>query len=254
MRLNAIVIFTILCITFLSWLIVGSSAFTETVKTETKVCVFPSEVEVNLGGIFTVYLNVCNVDGLQGFDLMLRYNTKVLDCLGVEEGDFMRSFGDTFIAKQEIADNFSADFGRVWFAAAILGKGYANGSGTLVTVKFKAVAIGESVLDLYSDLPYRSDEVKLATCGSVPISNVAVDGHVVVSSSNNSAPPDPPEPPSSDVNGDGTINIMDLAIIAQAYGSSIGELSYDVRADLDQNGFVDIHDVSICARMFGSKV
>ncbi len=71
----------------------------------------------------------------------------------------------------------------------------ANGSGVIATATFKAVAAGESKLDLYSDDPYQPDEVKLAADpppdSVVAIPNVAIDGHVVVSSD----PLDPPDPP-----------------------------------------------------------
>jgi len=228
----------------------------------TEVCVHPDEMMVKVGEVFEVYVNVCDVFGLQGFDFMLMYDTEVLDCLGLEEGTFLSSFGDTFIAMNEVDDKFSSELGRVWFAIAILGEGYADGSGILAVVRFNATAVGESVLNLYSDYPYRSDEVKLTTCGLQAIPNIAVDGYVVVEScSNGCDPPDPPDPPangvgppSPDVNNDGFVNILDLAMIAGAYGASAGDDVYDAKVDLDENGLVNICDVAICARVFGQNV
>jgi len=318
-------------------------AFTTVAKT--KVCVHPEDFKVGVGEVFEVYINVCDVSGLQGFDFMLKYDTDVLDCVALEEGTFLSSFGDTFVAMQEINDEFTPEHGRVWLAVAILGKGYADGSGILAVIRFNATAVGESVLDLYSDYPYRPDEVKLTTCGSEAISNAAMDGHVVVDCCSND--PDPPDDPvdsgvpvakfkyspldpevydavtfdaslsydpdgfifsytwnfgdgntttlrssiithhfstrgsynvnltvkdnpgltnstvepiqvrgraSPDVNDDGFVDIRDLAMIARAYGSSIGNERYDAKVDLDENGLVDVRDIAICARVFGERV
>lgn len=230
----------------------------------TKVCVHPDEMMVKVGNVFEVYVNVCDVLGLQGFDFMLTYDTDVLDCLGLEEGTFLSSFGDTFIAMNEVDDEFSSEFGRVWLAIAILGKGYADGSGALAVVRFNATAVGESVLNLFSEYPHKPDEVKLTTCGSQAIPNIAVDGYVVVEScSNGCDPPDPPDPPangvdplnppSPDVNNDGFVNVLDLAMIAGAYGASAGSGLYNAKVDLDENGSVDICDVAICALAFGQN-
>ena len=236
---------------------------------KTKVCVHPEDIKVEVGDVFEVYVNVCDVSGLQGFDFMLKYDTAVLDCLAVEEGAFLSSFGDTFVAKEEINEQFGCGYGCVWLAVAILGKGYADGNGTLAVVKLNATTVGESVLDLYSDYPYKPDEVKLATCSLEAISNVAIDGHVTVDCcSNNPDPPndppddplnDPPDdppndPPSPDVNGDGFVNINDLMMVARAYGTTTGNERYDAEADLNEDGLVNIKDLRICAQMFGQKV
>ena len=229
----------------------------------TKVCVHPAEIMVKVGDVFEVYINVCDVLGLQGFDFMLKYDTGVLDCLSLEEGTFMSSFRDTFVAKNEVNDKFSSEFGRVWLAIAILGEGYADGSGTLAVIRFNATAVGESVLNLLSDYPHKPDEVKLTTCGSQAIPNITIDGHVTVepcSNNPNDDPPDPPDPPanvtvdppSPDVNNDGFVNILDLAMIAGAYSASAGAGFYDAKVDLDENGSVDICDIAICALAFGS--
>jgi hypothetical protein len=249
---------TFLFLVFLFLPFVTGCAHAGTAVGASKVYVDPEQVKVNVGEAFDVRINVSDVSYLQGLDFMLKYSVSILNCLIVQEGNFMKSFGDTFVAKQEINNSFSSGFGRVWLAVAILGKGYANGSGTLATIRFNATAAGESVLDLYSDYPYRPNEVKLTTCGSEVISNIAVDGQVIVTSDGANStvgnPSDPVDPPSPDVNGDGLINIVDIALIAPACGTSAGDKRYSVRLDLDQNGLIDIRDVSICVREFGKRI
>lgn len=226
----------------------------------TTVYVDPEESTVKFCQTFKIDVNVADVSGLQGFDFCLSYDTTILDGLEVEEGSFMASFGLTIVAYKEIDDDYKPTVGRIWFAVALLGDAFADGSGTLATITFNATALGESELDLHSILPYKPDEVKLCTCGPEPITNIAVDGYVVVSSNPCDPPEDPPEdpppdpptnPPGSDVNGDGIVDIRDLALVASVYGTSEGQPRYNPEADLNENGKIEIYDIAMVARDFG---
>jgi len=222
---------------------------------KTTVYVYPEEIRVKVGETFETYIKIRDVSGLQGFDFMLSYDSTLLDCIALEEGTFLSNANDTFVAKQEINDEFSPGCGRVWLAVAILGKGYADGNGTLAVIRFNATAVGESVLDLYSDYPYKEDEVKLTTCCSEAIPNKALDGHVIIETTNSDPDPlGPVDPPSPDVNGDGIVNIEDLLIIASVYGTVKGDTGYYPNVDLDQNGKIDICDLVIAAQKFGQTV
>jgi hypothetical protein len=224
---------------------------------EAVVYVHPPETSRKVGEEFEIYINVRNVSGLQGFDFQLSYETGLVDCLSVDEGGFLSAFGPTFVAQKEIDEGGPGTLGCVWFAVVIYGTGFADGEGTLAIVTFNATAIGETALDLHSDLPYKADEIKLTTCGAEAIPHEVIDGHVTIADSNDPAdPPDDPPllgaaAPNPDVNGDGAVDILDLAMIAQAYGSIIGAVEYEAAVDLDQNGVVDIRDVAIAALDYG---
>jgi hypothetical protein len=58
----------------------------------------------------------------------------------------------------------------------------------------------------------------------------------------------------TDLNGDGIVNIVDIAIVARNYGSKIGDPNWDETADLDKNGKIDIIDVATVARDYGKTV
>jgi len=235
---------------------------------ETAVYIDPKESTVKLCQTFKINVNIADVSGLQGFDFCLSYDSTILDGLEVEEGPFMAGFGLTIVAYKEIDDDYQTEcgkkIGRVWFAVALLGDAFADGSGTLATITFNATAPGESILDLHSIYPYKPNEVKLCTCGPEPIPHTAVDGYVVVSSDPCDPPDDPPpedpppDPPNTspnpDVNRDGVVDIMDLAIVASVYGTSVGNFRYNPSADLDQNGKINICDVAIVARSFGQAL
>jgi hypothetical protein len=50
-----------------------------------------------------------------------------------------------------------------------------------------------------------------------------------------------------DANGDGTVGIDDLSMVAFAYHSRLGGPNYDGTADIDGNGIIDVADLSIVA-------
>ena len=54
-----------------------------------------------------------------------------------------------------------------------------------------------------------------------------------------------------DLNADGTVDILDISIVAVAFDSNIGELHYNPDADINGDNKVDILDISIVAIRFG---
>ncbi len=54
-----------------------------------------------------------------------------------------------------------------------------------------------------------------------------------------------------DVNADGTVNILDIALIARAFGSSLGNPSYDPNCDINCDGTINILDIAAAAKNFG---
>lgn len=242
---------------------------------EAKVSVDPARIEVKVNQTFTVNINVADVYKLKGFDFRLSYSTTILELKKVEEGPFLKSVGNTFVI------NLTTN-GLVWLAVVVYDlQGVdvaANGSGVLATITFKAIAVGECVLDLHSADPYRPNEVKLARgCEVEHIPNVAFDGRVIVSYNTCNSdpadppsdspsdppsdpsdlpdPPDPPDPPqnppaekSPDINGDSKVNIEDVYLMAKAFGAMPSHPRWDERADLDNDQKVGIKDVYILAK------
>jgi len=55
-----------------------------------------------------------------------------------------------------------------------------------------------------------------------------------------------------DINGSGTVNILDASTLALAYGTSTGDPNYNGGADLDADGKIDILDASSLAMFYGA--
>jgi hypothetical protein len=54
-----------------------------------------------------------------------------------------------------------------------------------------------------------------------------------------------------DLNGDNIVSILDAMILANAYGTSPGNLDWNENADINQDGVVNILDVITLASNFG---
>jgi outer membrane protein assembly factor BamB len=55
----------------------------------------------------------------------------------------------------------------------------------------------------------------------------------------------------TDLDSNGMINIVDIAIVARACGSQLGDQNWNPKADLDGNGTINIVDIAIVAKDFG---
>jgi hypothetical protein len=55
----------------------------------------------------------------------------------------------------------------------------------------------------------------------------------------------------ADLNGDGVINIIDIAIVARAFGTKPGDPNWNEVADLNKDGWINIIDIATVARDFG---
>lgn|GEM_PF-1776280 len=56
-----------------------------------------------------------------------------------------------------------------------------------------------------------------------------------------------------DVNGDGRINVKDIALVARAFGSTPTSPNWNPAADLNGDGVVNMKDIAIVARNFGQQ-
>jgi glutamine amidotransferase-like uncharacterized protein len=57
-----------------------------------------------------------------------------------------------------------------------------------------------------------------------------------------------------DVNGDEMVNIVDLFLVAIAFGSKLGDPKWNARADVTNDGSINIIDIRMVARKFGKSL
>lgn len=56
-----------------------------------------------------------------------------------------------------------------------------------------------------------------------------------------------------DVNGDGKVDALDIALLAEKYNASTGDSNYDSKYDLNNDGIIDVYDLVKIGASFGSQ-
>jgi len=157
----------------------GSTGGTRT-QTETQtpeLSVTPNEIIVNKHQTFSVDITITDVTDLYSYQFYLNYNSTLLNCTGVDlpPGHFLEPLepDNILIVEQVYNNTYNATHGRLGVAATLLGdEPGKNGSGTLATINFKALAVGSTTLHFYD----------IVICNSVPeaMPVITVDGSVTV--------------------------------------------------------------------------
>ncbi len=121
-----------------------------------------------------------------------------------------------------------------------------NGSGTVFIMRFRVEH--QPHID---ELPADADHVNLTLrftstdlCSAQSIPHVVKDGIVKLYA----------QPSSPDINNDGTVDIYDIVIAANAYGSRVGDPDWNLGVDLAPEwGKIDIYDLVTCAYHYGEE-
>jgi hypothetical protein len=211
-----------------------------------EVSIAPSNVVVELNHVFTVDVINANVTDLYGWEIKLFYENAILNFTGVVEGLFLKLGGST-VWETNSDPSYNATHGMIQFCSSLLGEVLGvSGNGTLATVSFQAVALGNANLDIV-DAIVLDDNLQ-------DVLSSAVGGVVEVV--------DPPTTRGlmGDVSGafvgvpDGRINILDISYVAQGFGSKSGDSWWNPNADINGDGKIDIKDVSFVARQFAGQI
>jgi len=142
------------------------------------VTVYPNETTTCTQELFSVNITITNATDIYGYEFMLYYNSNVINCTGVEipPGHFLEPIIDLdniFTVRQEYDNSFNSTHGLVWVGLCLLGEEPGkNGSGTLATINFEAIAAGSSPLNLQYTMFINT------STNAIPI--IVVDGSVTV--------------------------------------------------------------------------
>jgi hypothetical protein len=209
------IIVSVLAFCLTASLFIGVTS-TREVKAEGTPTVYvdPPSVKSMVSHDFTVDIRIRNLEAashLNGWRVKLGYHNIILEALDCEEGAFWRGFaggnGTYYI------HSFYPESGYVDVGSVLLGlpdgdhdstpgeeEDWPYGSGVLATVTFNCTKAGECVLDLYDTL--------LADADSILISHQVEDGYFMAGS-----------PATFDLNEDGIVDIVDIVIVALAFGA-----------------------------------
>jgi hypothetical protein len=197
-----------------------------------KVGVSPPEVTTRLGREMTVNVTVTDVGepGIYSYEFKLYYNQTLLTptSASIPEDHFLKPSkpANIFIVDP---GTINQDQGFVSFAVTLLGdEPGKTGSGTLGTIVLKSNARGNTTLEI------RDLVLVDPSATPIPTTEYTVENGTVIIDGGGAG---------ADINGDGVINIEDIALAAQAFGTSPGDPRWDPAADINKDGTADIRDL-----------
>ena len=132
---------------------------------EVKVKVGPAAGGVSAGKTFNVEIIVSG-ENISGVDFNLLFDKNLLTAEEVNEGAFLKNFGETSLSP----GNGITD-GSVSFASVLTSLGVASGTGTVAVITFKAKFGGTSALTLQGTSPY-PNILADANLESIPAVNI----------------------------------------------------------------------------------
>ncbi|MCG9130751.1 T9SS type A sorting domain-containing protein [Candidatus Poribacteria bacterium] len=183
----------------------------------TRVNIMPSTIESPpIGQQFKIDINIVGGQDVRGYEVIVEYDRDSLSYVSHAHGDY---FSDKVYRGPIIRKLGSVSFSNVSTAEA------GEGDGTLATITFKVISRKASTISLTAILS-NSDGERLPY--------IAISGKVI-------------EPP-WDVNGDGSVDILDLSFVAARFGDE-GQTEADVNSD----GVVDIKDLITVASGMGRE-
>ncbi len=190
---------------------------------------------------FTIDVKIRDAANVGGVEFRLSWNNAILEGVSIElpTGHFMTpdsDAGNLWIITKAIYASYANYAVTYYNMTKAIEKGYApkSGNGTLAKITLKVKGTGSNIIDLIDSI--------IGDPGGNPLPHDAIDGYFKNS-----------PPLLGDINGDGTVNILDAIILAKAFGSKPGDPNWDSRADLNKDSVVNILDAIKLAENFGKS-
>ncbi len=174
-----------LALIILATSLVGTSALAQGA---TVVRVDPAASSAQIGDVVNLPVKVDNITNFTAFEIHLSFDPNVLEVTGITNGGFIAA---DFVA-QNVFDNAA---GTIDYAVAQMNRAPVQGSGTLLTIAFRAKSVGTSTLTVRATQAAPSG-LLLSDQNGMAIQASWVSGTVNVGSGPTSIPPTatPPTP------------------------------------------------------------
>jgi hypothetical protein len=213
-----------------------AAATSSIVKAPTVLYFTPySDSTINVGDTANIDINVNTRVPINAVGITVKFPQDILEVVGFSKE---KSFLDLWTEETAINE----DAGEVHFSGGTIRQGGLIGTSTALTLTVRAKKSGAAKLSFENAEVFPSDgkgvsveddaQDLVLTIPSEPTAPAATGG--------GGGAPVHPLPRSSDLNGDGAVNLIDVSImIVHIFGP------YDPRYDLDMDGGIGISDLSI---------
>ena len=179
-----------------------------------------SKTPIHTGDTFTLDIRAENIPNMAGWQFDIAFDPAALEAVDVSEGNFLKTDGGTTFFQGGTIDNATGKI--TGLNAARLSTQGVSGTGTLLQVRFKAKAAGETELALHK-----------FQFGSVTGESIPAGPHQIRIVVEEQLAP-------GDVNRDGVVSILDLILVAQQLGKRVSAGS---AVDVNGDGVVSILDL-----------
>ena len=190
-----------------------------------------SESNIHAGDTFTLDIRAENVIDSAGWQFDIAFDPTVLEVVEVNEGDFLKTGGETTFFQKGTIDNSTGKITKL--SSARLSEDGVSGKGTLLSVTFTAKTAGQTQLKLVN--------FQLAAITGVSIPAGPHEVIIIVEE----------QLAIGDVNRDGQVNILDMVLVARHFGKTVPP---DSDVDLNGDGVVNIQDLIIVAQHLGESI
>ena len=187
-----------------------------------------SKASIHTGDTFTLDIGAENVFDMAGWQFDIVFDPAALEGINVTEGNFLKT-GSTTLFQSGTIDNTA---GKITGLSTIrLSTQGISGTGSLLQVRFKAKAAGETELAL-QNFQFGTITGESFPAGPHQIS-ITVEGRLAT----------------GDVNRDGQVSILDLILIARELGKRVPANS---PVDVNSDGVVSILDLILVSQGIGN--
>ena len=188
-----------------------------------------SQDTIHAGDIFTLDIRAENVYDLAGWQFDIAFDPAVLEVVEVNEGDFLKEGGGTTFFQKGTIDNTAGKITKL--SSARLSEDRVSGTGTLLSVTFRAKAGGETQVTLEN---FEFGSILGDIIPSVPPNITITVGDY----------------PAWDVNQDGRVSVLDLILVATDLGAGTPT---NLRTDVNRDGTINIQDLILVAQHLGES-
>ena len=185
---------------------------------------------LHVGDTFTLGIRAENVSDLAGWQFDIAFDPSRLEAIDTSEGDLLKTDGGSTFFQDGRIDNATGKI--TGLIAGRIADGGVSGSGSVLQVRFKAKAEGETGLTLQNFL-FGSVTEESIPAGPLEI-HITVEERLLT----------------GDVNRDGVVNILDLIRVAQQLGKRVPPNS---PVDINGDGVVNIFDLTLVAQGIGKS-
>ena len=193
---------------------------------------------LELNSTFTFNIDALFVRNLVGWQCAISFDPNLLEAIEVTEGSFLSSDAtQTFFTEGSIDNENGLITG---FNVLRLDGTGLNGSGPLLSIKFKAKKVGK--------VTFTPSNCTLGDSEGIELPSVVPNLEIEIVEELPTSEEDIFTGPKWDVNMDGKINILDLIVVTKYFGKPITENNQ--RADVNGDGVINILDLVAVANAF----